>query len=452
MSNLTPSNSMSNAIGDTSVPERHRLYLGIVFPADVNVQPVYMFFSLSSDGNKVLEAACKAAGLMMDRGKLAGSPDKLNLFTLKGHVLRLDLDLGAHVPSTLQPSSWVILEKGNRISSQRLEAIRGAADVALSGPSHGQGHLGAEVHDASHGKLPMPPKRSAKSPPKTPPRPLPAAQQQQQHVAPSVSSASRTYTCAFNATVEERFNDWSTSMYASNIFLHDIGASARQEQRDRIRKALEVEWRAAGLPVFEESHIDFSGHDRRLRDGERQGTPSQDLILLITLIVLLSGFVGVILSICLPPSSPRSHQWTPPHSRGGGASANDYEDLMGHRWTPPHSRGGGASTSDSKDLVALQRGRPRVGQSVRIVGDAYAFRKGETGTLIQDTGSTVMPFKVEFPDSITWWYSATQVEPAPYFAVVTSVLGFGLSVAFWGVFRGVAEQWVEDQWDRYMDR
>jgi hypothetical protein len=89
---------------------------------------------------------------------------------------------------------------------------------------------------------------------------------------------------------------------------------------------------------------------------------------------------------------------------------------------------------------------------VRIVGDAYAFRRGETGTLIQDTGSTVMPFKVEFPDSITWWYSATQVEPAHYSAVVTSVLGFGLSVAFWGVFRGVAEQWVEDQWDRYMDR
>jgi hypothetical protein len=312
MSNLTPSNSMSNAIGDTSVPERHRLYLGIVFPADVNVQPVYMFFSLSSDGNKVLEAACKAAGLMMDRGKLAGSPDKLNLFTLKGDVLRLDLDLGAHVPSTLQPSSWVILEKGNRISSQRLEAIRGA----LSGPSHGQGHLGAEVHDASHGKLPMPPKRSAKSPPKTAPRPLPAAQQQQQHVAPSVSSASRTYTCAFIATVEERFNEWSTSMYASNIFLYKITATARQEQRDRIRKALEVEWRAAGLPVFEESHIDFSGHDRRLRDGERQGTPSRrgESTPWAGLIALMV-WVGVILSICLPgvisdlpPSSPRSYQ------------------------------------------------------------------------------------------------------------------------------------------------
>jgi uncharacterized membrane protein YgcG len=66
-----------------------------------------------------------------------------------------------------------------------------------------------------------------------------------------VSSAPRTHTAAFNATVEERFNAWSTSMYASNSFLHEIGATARQEQRERIREALEVEWRAAGLPVFE---------------------------------------------------------------------------------------------------------------------------------------------------------------------------------------------------------
>ena len=107
---------------------------------------------------------------------------------------------------------------------------------------------------SSHGKLPMPPKRSAKSPPKTPPG-KPAAYQQQQHVAPSSRASTagsgnvRTYTCAFNAAVEERFNEWSTSMFASNIFLYEITAKARQEQRDRIREALEVEWRAAGLPV-----------------------------------------------------------------------------------------------------------------------------------------------------------------------------------------------------------
>jgi hypothetical protein len=99
-------------------------------------------------------------------------------------------------------------------------------------------------------------------------------------VASRVSSAPRTHTAAFNATVEERFNAWSTSMYASNSFLHEIGATARQEQRERIREALEVEWRAAGLPVFEggahgggrsrarsglESSSSFSGgHGQRL--------------------------------------------------------------------------------------------------------------------------------------------------------------------------------------------
>ena len=91
---------------------------------------------------------------------------------------------------------------------------------------------------------------------------------------------------------------------------------------------------------------------------------------------------------------------------------------MGHRWTPPHSRGGGASTSDYKDLMALLRGRPRVGQSVRIVGGVH--RMGETGTLIEDDGSSV-PFKVKFPNSETRWFLAESVSlagdlPAPHAA------------------------------------
>ena len=156
---------------------------------------------------------------------------------------------------------------------------------------------------------------------------------------------------------------------------------------------------------------------REGRDGGRQGTSSQadQGSVLIGLMVI----VGVILSVCLlggasdlRPSSPRSHQWTPPHSRGGVASTSDYKDLM-----------------------TLLRGRPRVGQSVRIVGGA--IRKGETGTLIEDDGSFIVPFKVRFPDSATRWFSAADVAlagdlPAPHFAVGTSVgctsvgsLGFG---------------------------
>ena len=132
---LTFSNTMADAFGDSSIPLARRLYLGIIFPADVDVQPVHMFFSLSNEGTKVLEAACSAAGLHMDRGRLVGSPERLNIFTLEGDLLRLDLELEAHVPSTLQPNSWVVLEKGNRVPAERLAGIRAAAVQALSGGS-----------------------------------------------------------------------------------------------------------------------------------------------------------------------------------------------------------------------------------------------------------------------------------------------------------------------------
>ena len=51
--------------------------------------------------------------------------------------------------------------------------------------------------------------------------------------------------------------------------------------------------------------------------------------------------------------------------------------------------------------------RPRVGQSVRIVGGEH--RLGETGTLIEDDGSPNMPFKVKFPDSDQYWFYAENV-------------------------------------------
>lgn len=70
-----------------------------------------MFFSKSNEGTKVLEAACKAGGIQLDKGRIIGSPERLNLFTIEGDLLRVDLDLEAHLGSTLQPSSVLILEK-----------------------------------------------------------------------------------------------------------------------------------------------------------------------------------------------------------------------------------------------------------------------------------------------------------------------------------------------------
>ena len=133
--NLAFSNSTGSAVGDAKIPLSRRLYLGVVFPADCGVRPIYMFFSLANEGTKVLEAACAAAGLRLDRGRIVGSPERLNLFTLEGDLLRLDLDLEAHIPSTLQPESWVILEKGNRVDEVRLAAIRQACLDTQAGPA-----------------------------------------------------------------------------------------------------------------------------------------------------------------------------------------------------------------------------------------------------------------------------------------------------------------------------
>ena len=68
------------------------------------------------------------AGLQLDRGRLVGSPEKLNLFTLEGEVLRTDLPLDAHLGATLHPSDVLLLEKGNRVSEDRLDAIKAAVE------------------------------------------------------------------------------------------------------------------------------------------------------------------------------------------------------------------------------------------------------------------------------------------------------------------------------------
>jgi len=60
----------------------------------------------------------------MDKGKLVGSPERLNIFTVDGDVLRLDLELEAHLGSTLRAGDTIVLEKGNRLSDERLQFVR----------------------------------------------------------------------------------------------------------------------------------------------------------------------------------------------------------------------------------------------------------------------------------------------------------------------------------------
>tara|TARA_B110001452_G_scaffold92938_1_gene76664 strand:- start:208 stop:663 length:456 start_codon:yes stop_codon:yes gene_type:complete len=130
---LAFSNAASNAVGDHSIAGGRRVHFGVFFPEDIPCPPVHMFFDREKASTKILDGACAHAGLKMERGRLAGSPERLNLFTLEGDVLRLDLEIEAHLGSTLQPSSILVLEKGNRISDDRLDAIKAAIDEQSDG-------------------------------------------------------------------------------------------------------------------------------------------------------------------------------------------------------------------------------------------------------------------------------------------------------------------------------
>ena len=52
------------------------MYFGIFFPEGSGIRPVHMFFDRQKPMSKVIEGAAAHAGLALDRGKLAGSPEK----------------------------------------------------------------------------------------------------------------------------------------------------------------------------------------------------------------------------------------------------------------------------------------------------------------------------------------------------------------------------------------
>uniref|UniRef100_A0A7S0L6P7 Uncharacterized protein n=1 Tax=Coccolithus braarudii TaxID=221442 RepID=A0A7S0L6P7_9EUKA len=125
------SNSREQAFGDLNIPRERRCCFGIFYPETYQdmgkMRPVHMFFDREKPAAKILEGAVAHAGLKLEKGMLVGSPGKINLFTLDGDVLRLDLELEAHLGSTLHPSSVLILEKGNRLSDERIACVKAAA-------------------------------------------------------------------------------------------------------------------------------------------------------------------------------------------------------------------------------------------------------------------------------------------------------------------------------------
>ena len=124
--NLKFSNKPASAVGDEAIAPARRVKFGIIMPESTGSTAVHMFFDQTKPVDKVIAGAVAHAGLKMDKGKLVGSPERLNLFTLDGDVVRLDLEIEAHLGSTLRAGDILVLEKGNRLDDARLAMIRAA--------------------------------------------------------------------------------------------------------------------------------------------------------------------------------------------------------------------------------------------------------------------------------------------------------------------------------------
>ena len=120
------SNKATSAVGDDAIQPARRVRFGIIMPESTGANALHMFFDKEKPVEKIIAGAAQQAGFKIDRGKLVGSPEKLNLFTLEGDVVRLDLEIEAHLGSTLHAGDILVLEKGNRMDDTRLAQIRAA--------------------------------------------------------------------------------------------------------------------------------------------------------------------------------------------------------------------------------------------------------------------------------------------------------------------------------------
>lgn len=154
-------NSASYAVGDASISPGNRIVFGLVYPFGLNQSSTYIFVDKEKPVDRIVTAAAKHAGLAVEKGKLVGSPERcviivcfcalvrmhatlfcpplrlracarvcavpstrLNLFTLDGENIRLDLEVVAHLGRTLHAGDVLVLEKGNRVEASRLRAVR----------------------------------------------------------------------------------------------------------------------------------------------------------------------------------------------------------------------------------------------------------------------------------------------------------------------------------------
>ena len=121
------SNKAAKPVGDENIPPAKRVVFGIVYPEECHTQSVWMYFNKEKSVETLIKSAAGHAGLKLDKGKLVGSPQRLNIFTMEGDNVRLDLEVEAHMGSTLRGGDTLILEKGNRLEPGRLDRVRAGA-------------------------------------------------------------------------------------------------------------------------------------------------------------------------------------------------------------------------------------------------------------------------------------------------------------------------------------
>ena len=117
----------SRPVGDAAVPPARRCMFAVVMPASTGARPCHLFVDREKPVEAILHAAASHGGFAVDKGKLVGSPERLNLFTFpEGEVVRLDLEVDAHLGATLHEGRLLVLEKGNRLSDERCRALQAA--------------------------------------------------------------------------------------------------------------------------------------------------------------------------------------------------------------------------------------------------------------------------------------------------------------------------------------
>ena len=105
---LAFSNKPSSAVGDASIQQQRRIRFGIVFPEDTGVAPIHIFVDREKPVEKLIAAACSHAGLKLDKGKLVGSPQRLNLLCDPWALERLHAPARARTHH-LRPATLVLL-------------------------------------------------------------------------------------------------------------------------------------------------------------------------------------------------------------------------------------------------------------------------------------------------------------------------------------------------------